>query len=185
MAPGPEDQKYADALVALGEATKAIPAIEQDLAAVLDLFGDNKDLRRFLSDPHIREDGKGIALEQILKDKLHPVLMRFILILQEQGGLASLPDIAREFFDRASRLRKRTTGELVSAVPLSEEKVAVIEEELGRILQKSVHLHVRVSADILGGVKVRVGDWILDGTVDRYFDSVRQILQESGSGAIG
>jgi F-type H+-transporting ATPase subunit delta len=172
----PEAARYAEALLTLAGAAGVLPRVEQDLAAALDLIERSGDIRRFLADPAILGAGKAQAIGEILKGKVHPVFLHFLQILQETGRIAELRAIADAFFEQASQLTRKTTGELVAAQPLAGETVGRIEEEVSRLLGRELHLRTRVDPDLLGGVLVRVGDVVLDGTIDHYLESVGRRL---------
>jgi F-type H+-transporting ATPase subunit delta len=168
--------RIADALVALGDGTGQIQRFERDLATALNLLRSHEEIRRFLGDPTVDDRGKCQALERIMSADLHPVLLHFLLILQRERLLARLGDIAGAFYERVSLLVRKVSGEIVTAQPLTDERVAQIEREVGRVLQKDVHLAVRVDPNLLGGVTVRVGSFVVDGTVDRYLEAVGATL---------
>ena len=169
-------EQLADSLVSLGRATATLKRFDEDLMLTLETFEKNSQVRRFLADPAIRVEGKLSAVREILKDRVHPVLLHFLLILVEQDIISKLKPVADSFFRKVSGLRQRISGELVTALPLPPEKIAAIEKETGAILDKEVHLRVRVDPDILGGVFVQVGDFVLDGTIDHRLDSIRRQL---------
>jgi ATP synthase F1 delta subunit len=179
----PEVEQYAAALVALGQAGGVLPAIERDLDAVVAFLRKEHGIRRFASDPGIQVEGKCRALEELLADRAHPLLLRFLQILLEQQAFRHLTPIAESFFEQASALRAEGDGELVSAVPLPEDKVAVIESEIGRILDRRVRLRQRVDPSIMGGLRAQVGDFVLDGTLGRQFETIRQTLLREGGDA--
>jgi F-type H+-transporting ATPase subunit delta len=146
------------------------------VAAVLQAVDDHEELRRFLADPALRTEGKRRAIEELFEGRVHPVLLHVLMILVEQNALHKLPRIADVFYERLSDLRDKISGELVTVRPLSETQHGEIEAEVSRILGKRVHLLVREDPNLLGGLRVRVGEFILDGTVDRRLESMRQSL---------
>lgn len=168
--------RIADALVALGEAFEAIPQFERELPAAADMLRSEEAIRRFLADPTVNDQGKCLALERILGANVHPVLMHFLAMLQRQNLLARLDDVAAAFSERVSLLGRKVAGELITARPLSDARVAEIETEVGRTLGKDVHLTMRVSEDLMGGVMVRVGSVVIDGTVDRRLEAIGKAL---------
>ena len=62
----------------------------------------------------------------------------------------------------------------MTARPLTPERTALIEKETGRLLGRTVSLRVRVDPKLLGGLYVRVGDFVIDGTVDTQLDALRK-----------
>ena len=169
--------KYAEALLALGQAADSLVAIEAAITDTLSLLRRNPDVRRFMSDPAIRIEGKCNAIQDLVGEHVPTTLLHFLLILTKAGDLERLPDIANSFFAKASDLRQKETGELTSAVTLSPEKVAAIEAAVGTVLNKEVSLRVAVDPGLLGGMLVKVGDFVFDGTVGRQLEESRRALQ--------
>ncbi len=170
------NDQYADSLLALGKATGSLAILERDLVLVLDLLTGNGDVLRFMGDPAVTQEGKSETVGEILGGKVHPVLVHFTQILLEAGRLGDLKIIAENFFDKASRLARKVAGELVSASPVKDEVLALIEGEISRILGKEVHLRVRVDRNMLGGLMVRVGDFVIDGSVEAVLEDMRRVM---------
>lgn len=171
-----DNEQYADVLLALGNACGGLRALEDEMAGLAVWYEDQSDLRRFLGNPAIRIEGKRSALEELLGREVSSALLYFLLLLQEQDAMRRLAGIAQAFRRKAGAGRAGAEGEIVSPVPLPEEKVAVIEKEVGRILERDVHLRVRVAPHVVAGLLVQVGDFILDGTLDHELDEVRRSL---------
>lgn len=175
-------QAYAHALLALCEAADVTATVERQLGDLLEFLNKHEAIGRFAGDPTITGDGKREALDQLLTQDLHAVLMHFVLILLACGLFRELPSVAQAFSHTLAEKREHSTGELVSAHPVSDAKVALIEKEVSRILGKNVHLQARVDTGMLGGLIVRVGDFVIDGTIDHQLDAVRRnLLAEPGT----
>ena len=171
-----DKDKYADLLLALGEASGGLRTLERELTGLIDWYEDQSALRRFLGDPAVRLAGKRDALEEILGQEVSSELLYFLLLLQEHDAIRHLGEIAQAFRRKVSARREQANGDIVSPAPLPDEKVAAIEKEVGRILERDVHLRVRVAPHVVAGLLVQVGDFILDGTLDRDLDQVRRSL---------
>ncbi len=168
---------YADALIALGRAAGALQTIEHDVIHLLDFVREHEDLQRFLDSETVADEGKRRAVHEILKRHTHPVLVDFLIMLVSVGDLPLLHGIAERFLEKAAEVHACVSGEVQVAKPLSDVHLAEIEAEVGRILNKQVSLRPRVMPGILGGVLVKVGDFILDGTLERQLnDAKRQLL---------
>ncbi len=173
-----ETDAYAAVLLNLARATDSLEPVEQSLADVVPVLHESEPLRAFVTDPVIDAEGKRRALRELLGDAVHPVLLGFLCLLVEQGGIARLKDIAAAFFEQVSDVRHSASGELVSPVELPAETVAAIEAETGRLLNKQVSLRTRIDRSLLGGVSVQVGDFVVDGTIDRQLERFRDQLMQ-------
>lgn len=169
-------QAYSEALLSLAGAAGIQDSVEQELGAAVDLFGSNGALRRFVTDPHVEVRGRSRGLDELLEDKVHPVLRHFLLTLLEAGVLHELGGIAAACHSEMAERQQRASGELVTAAPITPERVARIEEETGRILGKDVQLRVRVNPQLIGGLVVHVGDFVLDGSIGHQLESIRKAL---------
>ncbi|MBM4143465.1 MAG: ATP synthase F1 subunit delta [Lentisphaerae bacterium] len=168
--------QYAAALVALGRASGAPERIGKELGMVADWLAGSDDLKRFLSDPRVREEGKRAALEELLAGKVGRLLADFVLLLAGQGAAHMLPEIAGEFFAATAALHGEIAGELVSARELDPARVAAVEEQIGRLIGGKVRLAPRVDPDSLGGIRVTVGSLVFDATIEHQLDQIRRGL---------
>ena len=85
------------------------------------------ELRRLLASLAVRDEGKRAALDQLLRDQLHPALMQFLLLLaggEDWGGIRSA---LQAFLAEVAARREQTAGEIVSARPLKAATVATAE----------------------------------------------------------
>jgi F-type H+-transporting ATPase subunit delta len=180
MQPSANDIRlFAAGLVSLADAAGAAGQVERELPAVLDLLAHDDKVRSFLGAPDVKGEGKRRALEQLFAGRAHPVLVNFLMLLVDVGRIRDLREIGAAFFAQASQLRRKATGEVLSARPLSRETIAAIEVEAARVLGKDVHLHPRVDPALTGGLRVQVEDYVIDGTLDSRLDAVRRGLLAS------
>jgi len=169
-------EHYADALVAIAKAADALSVIEEDLVHLLTFMQDNTAIQTFLASATVAQTGKRRALQEILKGHSHPLLIEFLIMLLTAGDLPLLAGVAKRFMEKASAAREHVSGEIQAAVPLSDGHVSEIEIEIGRLLGKQVTLRPRIMPGILGGILVKVGDFIVDGTLDRQLEDARHQL---------
>jgi F-type H+-transporting ATPase subunit delta len=167
---------YADALIAIAKASDALHTMENDFVHLLQFMKENEALQRFLASMTVAKPGKRRALREILKGQVHPMLIDFVTMLLTSGDLALLPQVADAFFEKASEVHERVAGEIHVASPLEDHRVAAIEAEVGRILNKKVNLRPRVMPGILGGALVKIGDFIIDGTIERQLEETKRQL---------
>ncbi len=169
-------EKYAAALLSMAEAAGRLNGIESDLKNISDAVTENPQLLAFLADNLIRNEGKQEALSEIFSGKADPILVMFLRILQIEDEISHIAEVSRLYSDLVAAKQHRVSGEIVSACPLPEEKINEIEEQTSKILNKEVSLTQIVEPEMLGGIIVRVGNFVIDGSVERELARARATL---------
>lgn len=133
-------------------------------------------LRAILTDPAIPPERKRGLLAELLEGKVRPATLRLV------GEVATYP--RGRGFDRglqvysgiAAERRERLIAFVRTAAPLDDEHRRRLADILSRAYGHEVHLNVEVDPDVMGGLSVRVGDEVIDGTIAGRLDEVRRRL---------
>lgn len=168
-------EQYALALLAIARANVVMESITSDLQYLIEFIRAHASVRRFLANDDLTALGKQHALSELLDGHIHPLLVQFTLLLANAGDVDLLSDIATAYAV-ASMDQKTAVGEVQSAVPLSAERIAAMEEEISLQLGGTVSLQPRVMTNILGGIRVKVGNIVIDGTLDTQLEEARRLL---------
>lgn len=172
-------RSYAAALFQLGErhGQHEVGRAVTQLVAVLD---STPSVSRFLESPKIPQAAKEHALRRAFGHQVPPVFLNFLLVVVRKRRQRLLRDIAREYQalvdEHAGRIRVNVT---LAAEPdeRAEEEIATA---LSRILGKTVVPQIHADERILGGIVVRYGDRVLDGSLRRRIMALRrQLLRRS------
>lgn len=161
-------RNYAETLLSLAErhgGAEGLEAFGQAADTLAALVQGDPRMRQFLETPRVSPDQKKQALQQALAGRAPEMFIRFVLVLTDKRRQALLPEIAaayRELVDeRMGRVRVHVT--------ISHAPDAALQAEIGNTLAdrlgKTVIPTFTVDPDLLGGMVVRVGDQILDGSV--------------------
>lgn len=167
---------YARALLAVAEADDAVDVVENDLRDVAATFQQNAELREFLANPGVEGGGKRAALEQLLRTKVHPIVVAHVGLLAEQGHGRHLSEVVADFIEEAAQVRGRVTAEVTTAVELVAAQAERLREALTKRTGHAVTLRPIVDPSIGGGVVVRIGDQIIDGSVRNQLARLRGSL---------
>jgi F-type H+-transporting ATPase subunit delta len=172
----PDLDRYADALVALADASGSPALIEPQALELAHLFDTQADLKRFVGDPAVTDAGKASALEEALRGRVAPVLLHFVRLMFDAGVLGEFPRVVRRYLEKAAQRCQRASGLVETAVPLPDDLLARIKAEVCRIMGREVHLLVEQNPELIGGIRVRVGDLVIDGSLQRHLEDFRRAM---------
>ena len=153
----------------------------RDLVAVNDLLAKNAELRQVLTAAAVPPAKKQAIISAVLDGAggVSPDVTRALQVLAEHDWLELLPDLTEAFVERLREADRTIPAEVVSAVPLSDEKRAALQAAIARAAGKEVTLSARVDPAIIGGVIARVGSVVFDGSVTRQLERLKQRLTEA------
>lgn len=172
-------RSYAGALFELGQRTGRHQEFAATMQAIESLLASDARVRSFLYTPQLDASTKKAALERALGGRVHRLFLNFLLIVIDKRRQRILPEIGQEY--RA--LLDEHLGLLNVQVTLAHEPDERAEEEitaeLSRILGRKVIPHIQVDSRILGGIVVRYGDRLMDGSLRRKLVGLRSRMLET------
>jgi F-type H+-transporting ATPase subunit delta len=116
-------------------------------------------------------------LDGMVPGDADPPVRNLLYALAQRGDLALLPDIALALRARMAQTAEAVARvEVVSAVPLTEAERAILTEKLAADYGSGLEFHYRVDPAIIGGLVVRVGDRLIDGSVASKLAAMKQAL---------
>jgi F-type H+-transporting ATPase subunit delta len=134
--------------------------------------GDER-LRNFLAAPQVAADAKKQVIGRAFADRLPARMVRFIQKLIDNRRQMLLPEIAIEFGNLVDEASGRLHANVTVAREASEEDRKLIAAQLSRAFAKVVIPHLTVKPEIIGGVIVKVGDQVMDGSVRKKLKTLR------------
>jgi len=174
-------ERYASALFDLALSDKALPAVEADFDRFAGLLNESADLKRLVRSPVFSAEEQTRAVTAILdKAEIGGLVGNLIKVASSNRRLFAVPDIAVAFRRLASRYRGEVAAEVTSAEPLSEKHVADIREALKASLGKDVALETKVDPALIGGLIVKVGSRMIDGSLRTKLNSLKIAMKEVG-----
>jgi F-type H+-transporting ATPase subunit delta len=149
--------------------------LEEDLFQFSRVLADHPELRDALSDPGRSVADKQALVQTLLEGKATPCALELCrrAVTTTHLTVASALD---DFIEIASTTRGRLVARVWSARPLSDAHAERMAAGLGRLYGRQVHLNVIVEPEVLGGVRIDIGDDVIDGTVGGRLDDARRLL---------
>ena len=166
----------AEAALVSAEGDGALDDVEDELFRFARLLDREPELRAALTDPGLPEDRKTGLVRALLGERARPATVRLVEVAVTRPRGRSLERVLEELSRLAAARRQRLVAEVRVASPLDDAQTARLAGSLARLYGRPVQLQVDVDPAVLGGVQVRVGDEVLDGTVARRLAEVRRRL---------
>lgn len=172
-------RNYAAALFELARKDEGLERYQDGIETVARLLDENPRFRTFLETPRIPTADKKQVIRKTFGAALPRPLVNFLLVVLDKRRQKLVREIAREFDDLVDAHLNRVHAEVTVARPLDEPGLKLVGDRLTALLGRTAIPHVRVKPEILGGVVVRAGDTIYDGSLRRRLDGMRRQLLAS------
>lgn len=169
-------RSYAETLFELARKHEGLERYGEGLEGVAVLLDENRRFRLFLETPRISAAEKKAVIRKVFEPSLPRHLLNFLLVVIDKRRQRLLRDIARVYHGLVDEHLGRAHVEVTVARPLDQTTLEGLGERLSRLLGKTAIPHVRVKPEIVGGVVVRTGDTIYDGSIRRRMDRMRRRL---------
>lgn len=175
----PLARRYARAIFQMALAADQAPAVGRDLDGAAQAYVHNPVLGRFLGNPKVRISNKKELLAAVLDQcGAGELCQRFLMSLLERGRMNQIPEVAAGFRNLLEEAESRTTADVASARPLSPGETDALAAALSRITRRKIGLNVTVDPGLLGGVVVRIGSVVYDGSLRGQLDRLDKHLTE-------
>jgi F-type H+-transporting ATPase subunit delta len=170
--------RYAKAAFELAEESKALDAVEKDLANFASAMAANADLRTAATSPLITRDEKSRALVAVAqKLGLSPLGCNLIGVVAANGRAAEIPGIATVFRRKMAEKRGQREVEIISASELDAKQVETISAAIAKAIGQAVQPTTRVDPSLIGGFIVQAGSRQFDASVKTKLDNLKLALR--------
>lgn len=170
------DRRYALALYEIAESKDKVDEYLEDLREICDIIDSNPELQEVIRHPQISTHKKKKIFVNIFKGRIDSELLSFLLILIEKDRIGYLREKLNEM-EKIDLERKNTLkGIIKTAVPLLDNEFDKLKEIFEQKYDKSIIFEKEVDKNVLGGVYVRVGNDVIDGTVKSKVDEMKELL---------
>ena len=160
-------RNYAEALLELARRAEDPAGWGKLIRDVASGVESDITLKHFLESPKISEAQKNEVFFQALGDRVPRHFLRFLQTLVRKRRQNLIPQIAAEYDSLLDVHEGRVHANVTVAQAIDEAEENIIAKELSRVMGKTVVPHMNVNPAILGGVVVKIGDTVMDGSVRR------------------
>lgn len=178
-------RRYAQALFELAREQDQLDAVVADLRQVLETVEGHGGLQAMLRHRRIPPAAKQEVLGQVFAGSVGALTLNFLRVLVEHRREESLAETCRQVIHLADAARGVQEAVVRTAAQLPEAELQALRERLRQVTGKQIVLRQQIDPSLLGGVVVKIGDRVYDGSIRRRLATMRQILRQTELREIG
>lgn len=169
-------RRYAVALMNVSVEQKAVDRVADDLRTIGAVLAGSRDLRAMLGSPVIAPMKKKAVFEDLFANRVGKETLTFVHLLIHKNREAVLPELIEEFRALLDERRGIVNVDAATAMPMTPAQKSRLQQELERYTGKKVQLRLAIDPSIRGGLIVKIGDTVLDGSIRNQLVRLREQL---------
>ena len=162
---------YARAVYALANETSSVDGWGEALALLAAVAAD-ANMQALLDKPQLGKEQKGELMLKVISDKLNQQQQNLVRFMAENDRLKALPEVAHQFEVYRAEAEGKVEAEVISAFALSSEQEQAITAMLKSKLGRDVSITTSTDESLIGGVIIKAGDTIIDGSMKSQLESL-------------
>lgn len=170
---------YASALMDVSRESGDSESLHGELNFIAALLSDEKDFGAYMASPRFSKEEKKGFVKKVFSEHLSEHIVNFLNVLIENGRQNELQNISAAFDDLMDDLNNRMKVEVVSVSELNENALENIRSVLKQRFGKDITVKERADTSILGGIIIKAGDLVIDGSLAENLKRIRDDLLNS------
>ena len=176
-------KRYAGALFAVAQRDNILDAVASDLTLIHRFLTEVPYLRAIIMQPLVSDSRKNSVADEAFGDRVTAASLGFLKLLIRKGREELIEECDREFRALLAAHTNTAEAEASTAVPLTPEQTERLTQSLQSLTGKTIRLTTHIDTSLVGGVVVRIGDTVMDGSVRGKLERLeRQLLGDNKSG---
>ncbi len=161
-----------------------VNTLADELGQIVALMREDDDLHRLMTNPAINADRRGPSIEAIFKGQVSDLTYRLLQVLNRKQRLDHLPGVAAAYDQILKAERGEVDVDVYAATTLDAQQIDRIGQRIGQIIGRKALVRPHVEESMIGGLKLRVGDQLIDASVATQLRKLKQNMLESGREAV-
>ncbi|MDZ4745297.1 MAG: ATP synthase F1 subunit delta [bacterium] len=178
-------ERYATALLNTANEVGKAQEVDRDLRMILDTYKSHFDLRAILRSPVVSPFHKKRIVEELWSESIDPLTMDFLKLVIRKGREGFMPEIVQAFDTRLDTQQKLVRVGVTSAVELNDSEKKNVLDAVTKKTGKEAMGTFFVDPSVLGGITLRIGDTVMDGTLKRQLEQLRSDMATKSDRSIG
>jgi F-type H+-transporting ATPase subunit delta len=173
--------RYAAALFDIAEERRAFDEVASGLRQLRAMLAASGDLMRLVRSPILSRLEQARAIAALARGaELSPLVRDFLAVVAKNRRLFAVPAMIEAYLARLAERRGEVTAAVTTAQPLSETQIEALSEHLHRTVGRRVFVDARVDPRLIGGMIVKVGSRMVDGSVESKLRRLQMAMKGIG-----
>ncbi|MCJ7497472.1 MAG: ATP synthase F1 subunit delta [candidate division Zixibacteria bacterium] len=169
-------KRYALALFNAAGSANLTREIQEDLSLISEFWEKNAELRAFLEAPQISHEEKGKMLQESFRGRISELLLQFLLFLLNKGRLQHISGINTRYDKLLKEKEGLVEAQVITVLSLDEKLSFPLKEILEKKTGKKVSLIFKTDPRLIGGIRVIIGNQIIDHSIRTELDKLKEKL---------
>ena len=169
-------ERYTKALWEISEERNEVEKFSKELSEVTDIISQNPDIESFFVSPIIKIEDKKEILQKSFKEKVDEEIYNFLCLLLDKNRIFLLSSIRNLFEQKVAEKQNILNVEAKTVIPLDENMKAQLSGKLEKITGKHINIINITDESIIGGVVLRFGSNVIDGSIQTQLKSIQKQL---------
>ena len=168
-------RRYARALFSLGKEDGSFATYGKELNEFKDFFKEYAEFGNAVSNPiYAMEERKNILQFVLEKSAFSSLVKNFLNLLLDKNRIGSIEAIAENYAALTDEASNIVHAEIVTARPLQDDALQKVIEALRNMTSKDIKSNVKEDPELIGGIVVKIGDLVLDGSIKAQLDGLKE-----------
>jgi len=158
-----------------------VAEISEELESICELARSDRGFREFMASPIIEPKRRAEALRRVFGNRVTDLSLRFLLVLNDKRRLGHLESINAAFDRLVQESQGRVEVDVFTAAPLGGEQLGFVRDRIREAIGRDPVLHTYTDATMIGGLRLRIGDRMIDGSVSSRLRRMKNQILSKGS----
>lgn len=170
---------YGDALLELAVEESKIDLLEEETAGIVTVLNDNPELGKLINNPRISVENKQEVLTNVFKGRISDEMMGFLNTIVLKGRFDKIDEILQYFTDEVKKLKGIGVAYVTTPIDLTDDQKKAVEQKLLDTTDfTGMEMHYSIDAGLIGGMQIRIGDRVIDSSVQTKITKIQQELMK-------
>lgn len=172
-------KRYAQALFDIAEEENKYQEYYNELKRFSAILKQNGNLHDFFANPVFDRDEKKAVIGEVLKrTNVSATTSNFLKLLVDKGRISHIGEIEESYEQLMDGILKKARVSVKTAYPLNGEITSELKKALEGITGKEVEMEIEEDSSLMGGIVVKIGDTLYDGSIKSQLNNIRELLRE-------